>query len=496
MSWDQPKDDSLPFSLCLVALIYGCAIMGGTVADLWPKPLVRIETPKEEAEAEAYLTLLSSAARDRESSLFEPPPPDLTEPPLPALLPDPEADRMTRFGKAGGTGEASQDAPGDRLQLSRLADLEQAMLSRDAEGPGPRADRPDHTTTNPGTGARRPQMTPADLARLLEPSAPERPFGVSPPPTAPTVLARVPVPPADIAKPPLPTPIEKRPIIAIKELPGVTPRESEKPASRPSDQAVAKTQDSPHPSAQAQLDGSPSTRPAVVYAQNLPETRPARNLQGEAAALPTTRPNPMLLPGADPTAEASEHHDKARPATRRAEGIALADSKAIRPDLPDGPLNTDAKPSPKSEEKRPGEQTVGQPARSSPSGVPGNPAEAADPAPKSESESDAFSKTGSVEIRAGRVEARLGREVKTVAPRVRLKGEIDAGTSLFRPVLVASVKIEEDGSVSDVSVLRSTGSRELDLPTTLALYQWRFEPRRDASGKAVSDAMVITVRFY
>jgi TonB family protein len=117
---------------------------------------------------------------------------------------------------------------------------------------------------------------------------------------------------------------------------------------------------------------------------------------------------------------------------------------------------------------------------------------AGDPAPESESESDAFSRMGNVRVRNGKVEARLGRDFKSVRPRLSMKGELDA-MSVRRPVVDMKVYLDETGKVIDVKILRSSGSNEIDLPTTSAMYKWWIEPARDKEGKAIRD--VVLVRF-
>jgi TonB family protein len=116
---------------------------------------------------------------------------------------------------------------------------------------------------------------------------------------------------------------------------------------------------------------------------------------------------------------------------------------------------------------------------------------AGDPAPMSESESDAFSRMGSIAVRNGRVEARLGRSFKSVKPRLSLKGELDA-MSIVKPIVEMKISVDETGKVIDVKVLRSSGSNEIDLPTTTAMYKWWIEPARDKEGKAMKDVILVT----
>jgi TonB family protein len=120
--------------------------------------------------------------------------------------------------------------------------------------------------------------------------------------------------------------------------------------------------------------------------------------------------------------------------------------------------------------------------------------QAGDPSPMSESESDAFSRMGSINVRNGRVEARLGRSFKSVKPRLSLKGELDA-ISIAKPVVEMKVYVDETGKVIDVQVLRSSGSNEIDLPTTTAMYKWWIEPAKDKQGKAVKDVILVTFSY-
>jgi TonB family protein len=119
---------------------------------------------------------------------------------------------------------------------------------------------------------------------------------------------------------------------------------------------------------------------------------------------------------------------------------------------------------------------------------------AGDPAPMSESESDAFSRAGTIAVRNGKVEARLGRNFKSVKPRLSLKGELDA-ISVQRPVVEMKVYLDETGKVIDVKVLRSSGSNEIDLPTTSAMYKWWIEPAKDKEGKAMKDVILVTFSY-
>ena len=112
----------------------------------------------------------------------------------------------------------------------------------------------------------------------------------------------------------------------------------------------------------------------------------------------------------------------------------------------------------------------------------------------SESESDAFSRIGAINVRNGKVEARLGRSFKSVRPRLSLKGELDA-ISIDKPIVEMKVSVDETGKVIDVKVLRSSGSNEIDLPTTTAMYKWWIEPAKDKQGKAIKDVILVTFSY-
>jgi TonB family protein len=122
------------------------------------------------------------------------------------------------------------------------------------------------------------------------------------------------------------------------------------------------------------------------------------------------------------------------------------------------------------------------------------PSAAADPAPMSESESDPFMKTGSVEFRAGKVDAQFGRKVKTTRPKLTLAGRYDlvakGGASLQ-----LKVRIDPNGNVTHVDILRSSGSNEIDQPCRVAVYEWWFEPTRSSNGQAVADVIVFSITW-
>jgi len=119
---------------------------------------------------------------------------------------------------------------------------------------------------------------------------------------------------------------------------------------------------------------------------------------------------------------------------------------------------------------------------------------AADPAPQSDSESDSFSTLGSAEFRDGRFSVRAGRKVKTRRPKLGLAGSMDIMQR--RPVrVVLNVEVDKSGKVTSVDVAKSSGTNEIDQPCKVAMYEWWFEPRTDASGRAVPDKFQFTIGF-
>jgi len=116
-----------------------------------------------------------------------------------------------------------------------------------------------------------------------------------------------------------------------------------------------------------------------------------------------------------------------------------------------------------------------------PPGAPGAEVAAADPAVMSDSESDPFTKRtddNAVVFRDGRVEARLGRKVKTIRPHLSFASQVDLMATQF-PRLVVRVHIQPDGSVRRVDIVKSSGSVTADQEVKVALYEWWFEPAKD-----------------
>lgn len=126
---------------------------------------------------------------------------------------------------------------------------------------------------------------------------------------------------------------------------------------------------------------------------------------------------------------------------------------------------------------------------------PGLPRRSADPLPQSESDSDAFARiSGSIVIRDGRLEVRLGRKVKTTRPDLLLAGQVDL-IALNNPSVVLEVHIAPSGSVTDVKIAHSSGSNQIDEPTRVAVYNWWFEPARNKQGQPIPDVIFFTIQY-
>lgn len=118
----------------------------------------------------------------------------------------------------------------------------------------------------------------------------------------------------------------------------------------------------------------------------------------------------------------------------------------------------------------------------------------ADPAPMGDSEVDAFSVLGSAEFRGGKVSVQSGRQVKTRRPKIGLAGMVDlAQRTAVRVVL--KVAVDPTGKVTDVNVLRSSGSNEIDQPCRVAMYEWWFEPKKGSDGRPVPDVFQFAINF-
>jgi TonB family protein len=108
-----------------------------------------------------------------------------------------------------------------------------------------------------------------------------------------------------------------------------------------------------------------------------------------------------------------------------------------------------------------------------------------------QAESDAFSSQNpDVVFINGFVRAGNGRVKKSY--RVYLNdAAYFALMAMKDPSVVMKARLDPQGKVIDVSVIKSSGSNDVDLPSQLDLRKWEFEPAHDASGQAIADEIVI-----
>jgi len=126
--------------------------------------------------------------------------------------------------------------------------------------------------------------------------------------------------------------------------------------------------------------------------------------------------------------------------------------------------------------------------------APGAPAPQADPAQQSVSESDPFARVGSVVWRDGKLDIQLGRQVHTTRPRILLAGKVDL-LSMDTASVVLKISIDKAGKVTNVGVVRSSGTVDIDQPCQVAVYDWWFEPTRTKAGNPIPDTLLLTIRF-
>jgi TonB family protein len=154
--------------------------------------------------------------------------------------------------------------------------------------------------------------------------------------------------------------------------------------------------------------------------------------------------------------------------------------------------NTDPTPSPKTEEHTQQEPS----AETNPISpqVPSVASSEGTPIPQGKTESDSFSEEANVDVRVGKVIARTGRPHRITRPREGLSGMIDAFSSPGM-TLTLRLRLSPTGDVTDVSIVRSSGSNSIDQPWKVAAYSWWFEPKKDGTGHSIEDIVQLTLRF-
>ncbi len=111
------------------------------------------------------------------------------------------------------------------------------------------------------------------------------------------------------------------------------------------------------------------------------------------------------------------------------------------------------------------------------------------PAEQKDRDLDLSSEEIALEVSAGKVVARKGRQVKLARPKSNLATFVDSATITFPALIKMKVDVDESGSVRRVTILRSSGSSSIDRAMELAIYESWFEPAKDQSGKTVRDTV-------
>jgi TonB family protein len=333
----------------------------------------------------------------------------------PTTAPADELIVYPEMGDAQGTGIGSNSSPGEREQLAREADADQALLSRNPQGAGRIQAKPSDRRGPEGGGT-------GGAAAVAPLEAIAAPVATAAPKSADAEKASAPpaVPPA--------------------------PNADAKPASTPSMAPVPVASPLPLPQPAPHADTSSPAAPRVEVASAIPAPQAVPDIPKDSEPMP---------------AQQQQKRPEKRPLSR--DGAASAKPQAA--------------------ETGDGRQR-------------GVPPAAGNPLPQSESDSDPFSRiSGNITIpRAGRLEIRMGRKVKTTRPQVNIAGQLDL-IALNNPTVVLEVHIAPTGNVTDVRVARSSGSNGIDEPTRVAVYEWWFEPARDKSGKPVPDVIYFAVQF-
>jgi hypothetical protein len=118
-----------------------------------------------------------------------------------------------------------------------------------------------------------------------------------------------------------------------------------------------------------------------------------------------------------------------------------------------------------------------------------------DPALRGRSDSDPFSTTADATFRDGREDVRLGFRYRITKPHILLKGWVDSHFVDSRTLTLLLV-CDTKGNVISATVLKSSGSQDIDEPSRLEAYNWWFEPPKDAKGNPQQRSFPFTLRYY
>jgi TonB family protein len=516
------------------------------VARVDPEDIDKPEPDKADAPADETpaVVIQPAPAPLPEFKPVVPPPP----PPV-AHKPKDSNDENLEWGEKNAKGFAITSAPGEKPMSAKKGMEDQSFASRDPEGPDRFPDEPSMSTVAPGQNGdgRKPlrdalagKGTEGNPAELLTKPAPATP---APPPPIPerTVIASADQPfnspqtsgqsrsqmpaverrsPAEANSPPGerddlandPATGAETQILPIKRV-DVIGIASIKPAypdvvlalTQPPGVRIAKDRRDPlieaalpnfvtadvpkSPLVQAATAAiSVKPQPIEEMAQLLGETDP---LNGLVVVEALTRP---------PGTEALEGGDAALPEIARADRPDAAEAQdaiiALAPDAPrpaEPAQQFEPAPSTPQAVATANTGTTGS-AASATGGAAGPATPAADPAPDTGLESDPFAKIPGVEFKSGKVEARSGRQIKPIRPRLTEAGMRDLLAQQF-PTVLAKVRIDKTGKVVDVHIVRGSGSEAVDMPVYRALWGWWFEPPTDKKGNPLEDVQLVAIHW-
>jgi len=392
-------------------------------------------------------------------------------------VPPPVPERPPLFGEADGKGTFIQSTPGDTPTEARKASEDQAFASRDPVGRARPGEAPspnvDPTGANGGGGGgRRTQApdtpkptlpttnTPAERAAASprEPVPASPPERVSPPPPPPTVASK-----GDERK--------------NEDAPGVVGQSGlvfvQTPATGPttrSEQNVVLNSSGDGPVSDIERKSIERARidPLATQPVDSPSTRPIE---------PTwrTKPDSTL---ADATTKPTDTDDPAAP---KPIDVTLADEylkpqEQAMPDVASVSSPPDSTP------------TVVQQS-SGPGGAPGVAAPSADVAPQTDSEVDPFTKMGFITFKPGRADVKFGRKIKTTRPQLLLAGQW-ASVTMKKQTVQVGIRIDSTGKVTNVDIVRGSGTNDIDLPIQRAIYDWWIEPIKDRFGTVPSSDLI------
>lgn len=450
----------------------------------------------------------------------------------------------SEWGEKDGQGIAITSAPGKSPMSARQGEEDQSFASRDPEGPGAFPEDPSMSTVPQGEGGdgRKPANDPLagkgtdgapalvlgptdrqipepppdltrttndantgnQIAQLSGTASSRLPAGDKPAPTSDPIPAL-----ADNAG-------QRTPIASAQNPAELLPIKSINPIAPPS-------LDPPYPDIVNALTRPPTTdRLALGQPQELPdivaaETEATPDIQPAILAMiedPITRESVALNAGLggpidSPDIVAALLHP---PGGVNAEGNQASLPDLAAPDAPGADEIQDAIAALLSESRLPEPLARQLDASSSTAimvatpkgnigsianavgGRPGAPTPAADPAADTGLESDPFSKIPGVQFRNGKVDARNGRVVKPIRPRLTEAGRRDL-LSLQFPTVLMKVKIDNTGKVIDVTVIRGSGSEAIDMPVYRALWGWYFEPPKDKDGNPLPDTQLVAIHW-